>query len=135
MDTCIVMCVVLVFFKQKAAYEMRMSDWSSDVCSSDLLGVRLAGRHPGAREHCGYARGQGASLVGIVVAGLCARQRTDADGSVGPPPVQRPETGAATLLRWRSLWPAARRRGRASGRSQCSGLREERKSTRLTSNH
>src|SRR3546814_11774062 len=30
------------FFKQKTAYEMRISDWSSDVCSSDLHGV--AGR-------------------------------------------------------------------------------------------
>src|SRR3546814_9236503 len=32
-------CVVLLFFffKQKTAYEMRISDWSSDVCSSDLL--------------------------------------------------------------------------------------------------
>src|SRR3546814_9569699 len=31
-------CVVflLCFFKQKTAYEMRISDWSSDVCSSDL---------------------------------------------------------------------------------------------------
>src|SRR3546814_10771162 len=28
--------VVLLFFKQKSAYEMRISDWSSDVCSSDL---------------------------------------------------------------------------------------------------
>src|SRR3546814_14475476 len=28
------------FFKQKTAYEMRISDWSSDVCSSDLLGDR-----------------------------------------------------------------------------------------------
>src|SRR3546814_18277785 len=27
------------FFKQKTAYEMRISDWSSDVCSSDLTGV------------------------------------------------------------------------------------------------
>src|SRR3546814_14743412 len=27
------------FFKQKTAYEMRISDWSSDVCSSDLLGA------------------------------------------------------------------------------------------------
>src|SRR3546814_11257514 len=27
------------FFKQKTAYEMRISDWSSDVCSSDLLCV------------------------------------------------------------------------------------------------
>src|SRR3546814_580061 len=28
----------IFFFKQKTAYEMRISDWSSDVCSSDLLG-------------------------------------------------------------------------------------------------
>src|SRR3546814_3993082 len=27
----------MFFFKQKTAYEMRISDWSSDVCSSDLL--------------------------------------------------------------------------------------------------
>src|SRR3546814_5559201 len=27
------------FFKQKTAYEMRISDWSSDVCSSDLVGA------------------------------------------------------------------------------------------------
>src|SRR3546814_319498 len=31
-----VLCVVFFFFKQKTAYEMRISDWSSDVCSSDL---------------------------------------------------------------------------------------------------
>src|SRR3546814_999845 len=34
------MCVSVLlffFFKQKTAYEMRISDWSSDVCSSDLL--------------------------------------------------------------------------------------------------
>src|SRR3546814_8971413 len=30
---------VFVFFKQKTAYEMRISDWSSDVCSSDLMKV------------------------------------------------------------------------------------------------
>src|SRR3546814_5164409 len=29
-------CCSLFFFKQKTAYEMRISDWSSDVCSSDL---------------------------------------------------------------------------------------------------
>src|SRR3546814_3293375 len=28
---------VFFFFKQKTAYEMRISDWSSDVCSSDLM--------------------------------------------------------------------------------------------------
>src|SRR3546814_5318069 len=31
---------VVFFFKQKTAYEMRISDWSSDVCSSDLAGRR-----------------------------------------------------------------------------------------------
>src|SRR3546814_3476106 len=37
---CMVFVVVLFFFfKQKTAYEMRISDWSSDVCSSDLLGL------------------------------------------------------------------------------------------------
>src|SRR3546814_6605585 len=30
------MCCMFFFFKQKTAYEMRISDWSSDVCSSDL---------------------------------------------------------------------------------------------------
>src|SRR3546814_2497879 len=53
---------VFFFFKQKTAYEMRISDWSSDVCSSDLTvdqhhrprasGVRahLAPRQPRAVE-------------------------------------------------------------------------------------
>src|SRR3546814_3733675 len=31
------MVLLFFFFKQKTAYEMRISDWSSDVCSSDLL--------------------------------------------------------------------------------------------------
>src|SRR3546814_6773917 len=31
---------IFFFFKQKTAYEMRISDWSSDVCSSDLLAER-----------------------------------------------------------------------------------------------
>src|SRR3546814_5846957 len=53
--TSFIMCF---FFKQKTAYEMRISDWSSDVCSSDLVvgvdvedaGARtiLAGRHVAA---------------------------------------------------------------------------------------
>src|SRR3546814_9898010 len=37
------------FFKQKTAYEMRISDWSSDVCSSDLLSApECADRRPRA---------------------------------------------------------------------------------------
>src|SRR3546814_1615888 len=34
----IIIYVDVFFFKQKTAYEMRISDWSSDVCSSDLMG-------------------------------------------------------------------------------------------------
>src|SRR3546814_14798086 len=41
---------VIFFFKQKTAYEMRISDWSSDVCSSDLL---IIGRLRQYLEHRG----------------------------------------------------------------------------------
>src|SRR3546814_7846904 len=36
-----VLFILFFFFKQKTAYEMRISDWSSDVCSSDLFGSAL----------------------------------------------------------------------------------------------
>src|SRR3546814_18522649 len=40
-----ILCVFCCFFfKQKTAYEMRISDWSSDVCSSDLVGIILDDR-------------------------------------------------------------------------------------------
>src|SRR3546814_16234729 len=34
----VIFFAVVFFFKQKTAYEVRISDWSSDVCSSDLFG-------------------------------------------------------------------------------------------------
>src|SRR3546814_1637377 len=37
---------VFFFFKQKTAYEMRISDWSSDVCSSDLFFCAVASVYP-----------------------------------------------------------------------------------------
>src|SRR3546814_14672342 len=50
------------FFKQKTAYEMRISDWSSDVCSSDLHRLWLrerSGRQPERRVRAGqYSRRQ-----------------------------------------------------------------------------
>src|SRR3546814_2868227 len=46
-------CVLFFFFKQKTAYEMRISDWSSDVCSSDL---RLAS-----------LRAEGGPLVPVII--------------------------------------------------------------------
>src|SRR3546814_8114468 len=53
---------VLLFFKQKTAYEMRISDWSSDVCSSDLatpLGAWLRGLQTQATQ----ARAAGALVM------------------------------------------------------------------------
>src|SRR3546814_3569884 len=42
---------LVFFFKQKTAYEMRISDWSSDVCSSDLCGAQYCG--VGRKGHAG----------------------------------------------------------------------------------
>src|SRR3546814_9242925 len=62
--SCLSSVILFFFFKQKTAYEMRISDWSSDVCSSDLVPGfhrqrhrRLsridaaAGLHPESRRH------------------------------------------------------------------------------------
>src|SRR3546814_9952948 len=46
------------FFKQKTAYEMRISDWSSDVCSSDLVCGPVA--------TCGSTSSVAAALVDLV---------------------------------------------------------------------
>src|SRR3546814_1149912 len=45
------MCCVIFFFKQKTAYEMRISDWSSDVCSSDLMTTNHLGSERYPRVH------------------------------------------------------------------------------------
>src|SRR3546814_13535848 len=58
-------CVVVLFFflfKQKTAYEMRISDWSSDVCSSDL------GRVAGGIEDAHVGEGDLVVAVGRAVA-------------------------------------------------------------------
>src|SRR3546814_3093680 len=51
------------FFKQKTAYEMRISDWSSDVCSSDLR--RFSDRAPLIRP-IGFAQATLEYLAGIL---------------------------------------------------------------------
>src|SRR3546814_19625299 len=50
--------LIFFFFKQKTAYEMRISDWSSDVCSSDLIEISgtakiYASSEHGRRHFCG----------------------------------------------------------------------------------
>src|SRR3546814_4974570 len=48
-------CCFFFFFKQKTAYEMRISDWSSDVCSSDLVAPG-AGADFVASKHAGLVK-------------------------------------------------------------------------------
>src|SRR3546814_8697338 len=69
------------FFKQKTAYEMRISDWSSDVCSSDLLLRSLRGSVLIQVFPCAVdmgAHGQKMALNEVRLA-----RRRHADGNVG----------------------------------------------------
>src|SRR3546814_4213670 len=102
------------FFKQKTSYEMRISDWSSDVCSSDLPAPlqahlregRRAGRNPQARvlrEADPGAQAQG-------------RRRREAPGA---PHLARRHQAQAPVLRQARVLPLARpaRRSRISTKS------------------
>src|SRR3546814_16547089 len=92
------------FFKQKTAYEMRISDWSSDVCSSDLAAVRIrdtlgriAIRSPAACEWrpsqspppCRPLPGE-PSYLGIAVEYHRAAGRRISNASFAPAGVQLP---------------------------------------------
>src|SRR3546814_9505170 len=65
-DTHFFMCYCFFFFKQKTAYEMRISDWSSDVCSSDLyLETRARRQYPDHQpqdQNRRHSRGLGEAL-------------------------------------------------------------------------
>src|SRR3546814_2601383 len=79
--------MLFFFFKQKTAYELRISDWSSDVCSSDLHAQRLAVELLGlAHDFVGDrldvpARGAGGDNHEIADAGLAVD--VDLDDVVG----------------------------------------------------
>src|SRR3546814_9461059 len=59
------MSALFFFFKQKTAYEMRISDWSSDVCSSDLYDFDLfvIGAGSGGVRAARFAAGFGAKVA------------------------------------------------------------------------
>src|SRR3546814_3144695 len=59
-------CIYFVFFfKQKTAYELRISDWSSDVCSSDLR--RHAGLHARHQTRSWLGQRHHAALVPLII--------------------------------------------------------------------
>src|SRR3546814_131432 len=65
--------VLFFFFKQKTAYEMRISDWSSDVCSSDLGGDDLDARTGAVLAQVGRPSDRLAGEVGHLSGGQAAR--------------------------------------------------------------
>src|SRR3546814_2432161 len=95
----------LFFFKQKTAYEMRISDWSSDVCSSDLIAPHLVAhrldQHCNTRPQCRSPKRRDRplarieALVGFVTAEdvdllVAVKQRIE-DRGIALPPIDRSE--------------------------------------------
>src|SRR3546814_6480983 len=98
--------MLFFFFKQKTAYDMRISDWSSDVCSSDLPGRSGRGRrhenarsrvrqlcdgqHAARRERVYRAFGQPRSRRGGGREGGAAARLSLARSPARPPPAPPP---------------------------------------------
>src|SRR3546814_9209190 len=122
------------FFKQKTAYELRISDWSSDVCSSDLP-LSLLHRH--LRRFCDTTDLSALALP--VVAGRFVGRHS----GLHPARPAHATLGAPTLSGRR----VRARNARAAGLVACPGRltawtqnalsvrTSDRKSTRLTSSH
>src|SRR3546814_3775974 len=94
------------FCKQKTAYEMRISDWSSDVCSSDLPFTIVHSESPCAIEYAptrAFASGWRYSASTTVPESVPLPR----PGDVGGRGVVRSEerrVGKACVSRWRSRW-------------------------------
>src|SRR3546814_8083916 len=104
--------IYVFFFKQKTAYEMRISDWSSDVCSSDLyllvhaaaveIRARLvaAGQVLAEEMRRGFQRAEQLLGVGILVALLRLARHLDA----GAPRSEERRVGQECVSTCRSRW-------------------------------
>src|SRR3546814_12432031 len=86
---CTTQLFLFCFFKQKTAYDMRISDWSSDVCSSDL---RMCCRHDGTGAH----RSAPASIAEAPCSASLAPTRMNPNSSR---PVPLPAIGGAAGAR------------------------------------
>src|SRR3546814_2583087 len=138
------------FFKQKTAYEMRISDWSSDVCSSDLLLKSFASRLKDIFAGDGVVARLGGDEFAILIENVESRQQLadlanrvltiretlfaagrslECGVSIGV--AAFPEDGrvATELLRHADL---ALYRAKSLGRGR---MQIDRKSTRLNSSH
>src|SRR3546814_3384318 len=122
------LCVgkVLLFYKPKPAYEMRISDWSSDVCSSDLA-RRPTSAKPGACVPASLRPDSPAWPVGL--RGKIKEEAAAAGGCRG--------TFAPKACRSRRARQVATRHalGQEAGNPPRSWVKKDRKSTRLNSSH
>src|SRR3546814_11652437 len=77
-------CLIVLCIKQKTAYEKRISDWSSDVCSSDLLELRQLPDADLRRGGAAHADVRPAGRVcGVLPGGGAARAHRRADRAPG----------------------------------------------------
>src|SRR3546814_6968184 len=97
---------MFLFCKQKTAYDMRMSDWSSDVCSSDLLALGTAF----GDEVVVQARGDDAEAALVAIAALLATDMGEAPAAAAPAPLAATDPLRAGQIEI----------GRASGRERVS---------------
>src|SRR3546814_12073264 len=120
-DLVIMFCLFFFFFKQKTAYEMRISDWSSDVCSSDLL---ITSDYWDADQHRTDTaiydvvwRIEGRLLRGrmLRLKGLVLRERSDSPKRINSLWAhEKPASSAASLLKARRSRRSARYRRRGT---------------------
>src|ERR1043166_5921005 len=117
--------MLLFFFKQKTAYEIPKRDWSSDVCSSDLLfgqgGGEIGHRQPGAPGGTAMTIAHGQRIAGA---------RVEHDGFPVEKRAQPPAERAHEHVPRDEPDPSRRATRRHVGRAQSPG---DRKSTRLNS--
>src|SRR3546814_7839437 len=85
---------MIVFFKQTTAYELRISDWSSDVCSSELLG--RAGPMSG-REVARLAHDRGIAVL------LVTGQSPEDAGEIALACLHKPHSPAALIGALRAI--------------------------------
>src|SRR3546814_1552550 len=96
------MCMFFFFFKLKTAYDSLISDWSSDVCSSDLwrTWLILAGRgfgktRAGAEWVRSLAERDGTARIALIAATMAEARAIMVEGESGvlniAPPTLRPE--------------------------------------------
>src|SRR3546814_12953960 len=91
------------FFKQKTAYEMRISDWSSDVCSSDLLRGGARGVGGLAIAPAGHGGGGDGQQRGTEDGALVHAWAPCSTGAAASRPLIAPATSPGCSIP--ALWP------------------------------